>query len=45
VEDILFKLNRDNGITLIIVTHDAELAARCDRQLFMRDGLEDKAGI
>ncbi len=41
VEDILFALNKDNGITLIIVTHDIELAARCDRQLFIRDGLED----
>lgn len=44
VEDILFKLNREKGITLIIVTHDAELAARCDRQIFMRDGREDKTG-
>jgi putative ABC transport system ATP-binding protein len=44
VEDILFRLNEEQGITLIIVTHDAELAARCDRQIFMRDGREDKAG-
>ncbi|MBG6057768.1 putative ABC transport system ATP-binding protein [Cryobacterium sp. MP_M5] len=41
VEDILFALNKDKGITLIIVTHDIELAARCDRQIFIRDGLED----
>ncbi|TFC82711.1 ABC transporter ATP-binding protein [Cryobacterium sinapicolor] len=41
VEDILFSLNRDKGITLIIVTHDIDLAARCDRQIFIRDGLED----
>ncbi|MDJ0322200.1 ABC transporter ATP-binding protein [Cryobacterium sp. PH31-AA6] len=41
VEDILFALNKNNGITLIIVTHDIELAARCDRQIFIRDGLED----
>lgn len=39
VEDILFGLNRENGITLIIVTHDEDLAARCDRRLFIRDGL------
>jgi len=39
VEDILFDLNRDNGITLIVVTHDEELAARCDRRLYIRDGL------
>lgn len=41
VEDILFDLNKEKGITLIIVTHDRELAARCDRQIFMRDGLEE----
>jgi putative ABC transport system ATP-binding protein len=39
VEDILFSLNREHGITLIIVTHDEELAARCDRRLVIRDGL------
>lgn len=39
VEDILFALNKDKGITLIIVTHDEELASRCDRQIRVRDGL------
>jgi putative ABC transport system ATP-binding protein len=39
VEDILFDLNREQGITLIVVTHDEELAARCDRRLYMRDGV------
>ncbi|WP_394554149.1 ABC transporter ATP-binding protein [Agromyces sp. MMS24-JH15] len=39
VEDILFRLNREQGITLIVVTHDEELAARCDRRIFVRDGL------
>lgn len=38
VEDILFTLNRENGITLIVVTHDEELAARCDRRILVRDG-------
>jgi putative ABC transport system ATP-binding protein len=38
VEDILFGLNNDHGITLIIVTHDEELAARCDRRIYIRDG-------
>jgi putative ABC transport system ATP-binding protein len=38
VEDELFALNRDRGITLIVVTHDEELAARCDRQIHIRDG-------
>lgn len=38
VEDILFTLNRENGITLVVVTHDDELAARCDRRILIRDG-------
>ena len=43
VEDILFGLNREHGITLIVVTHDEDLAARCDRRIHIRDGviLED----
>ncbi|WP_308465730.1 ABC transporter ATP-binding protein [Rathayibacter soli] len=41
VEDILFSLNSEKGITLILVTHDQALAARCDRQLFIHDGLEE----
>lgn len=47
VEDILFGLNRENGITLIVVTHDEELAARCDRRILIRDGLivEDSAQV
>lgn len=40
VEDILFSLNKEHGITLVIVTHDPDLAARCDRQIFIRDGRE-----
>jgi len=39
VEDILFELNRSQGITLVIVTHDEDLAERCDRQIYIRDGL------
>lgn len=38
VEDMLFALNREQGITLVIVTHDDELAGRCDRQIVLRDG-------
>ncbi|PJJ70871.1 putative ABC transport system ATP-binding protein [Diaminobutyricimonas aerilata] len=47
VEDILFTLNREHGITLIVVTHDEDLAARCDRRIFLRDGLvvEDSAAV
>lgn len=43
VEDILFDLNREQGITLIAVTHDTDLAARCGRQLYIRDGREVSA--
>jgi putative ABC transport system ATP-binding protein len=39
IEDILFNLNKSKKITLIIVTHDAELATRCDRQIHIKDGL------
>jgi putative ABC transport system ATP-binding protein len=39
VEDQLFALNRDKGITLVIVTHDEDLAARCDRRIYIRDGV------
>jgi putative ABC transport system ATP-binding protein len=39
VEDILFDLNRRRGINLVVVTHDEDLAARCDRSIFIRDGL------
>ncbi len=38
IEDMLFDLNKDRGITLIIVTHDADLAKRCDRQIHIKDG-------
>ncbi len=38
VENMLFDLNRNEGITLVVVTHDDELAARCDRVIEMKDG-------
>ena len=39
VEDMLFALNREQGITLVIVTHDEDLAERCDRRIYVRDGI------
>jgi putative ABC transport system ATP-binding protein len=39
VEDLLFRLNEEHGITLVIVTHDEELAARASRRIYLRDGL------
>lgn len=38
VEDLLFNYNKDNGVTLIIVTHDPDLAKRCDMQVNIKDG-------
>lgn len=38
IEELLFSLNKEQGITLIIVTHDEELAARCSRQIYIKDG-------
>lgn len=38
IEKLLFDLNKEKGITLIIVTHDEELAAKCGRQIRIADG-------
>ena len=34
----LFELNQSQGTTLVMVTHDNELAKKCDRQLVMSAG-------
>ena len=38
VSDLLFAACRDRGMTMLLVTHDPSLAARCDRQIRMRSG-------
>ena len=38
VIDLLFDLNREHGTTLVLVTHDEELAGRCQRRLNMEGG-------
>jgi len=38
VIELLFELNRENGSTLILVTHDPQLAQRCSRQLILQGG-------
>jgi putative ABC transport system ATP-binding protein len=42
IEDMLFSLNKSKNITLLIVTHDPDLAARCDRQIHIKDGQIEK---
>ena len=36
--DLLFELNRERGTTLVLVTHDARLAQRCNRQIRLEAG-------
>ena len=44
IADLLFSLNREHGTTLIMVTHDLQLAARCDRCLRLMNGqLQEEA--
>ncbi|MCZ4338784.1 ABC transporter ATP-binding protein [Shewanella colwelliana] len=38
VADMLFELNRESDTTLILVTHDMQLANRCERQFLMQSG-------
>lgn len=42
IMDLLMALRDRHGATLILVTHSPELAARCDRNLRLRDGLLDQ---
>lgn len=38
VEDLLFNYNKSHGATLIVVTHDHDLAAKCDMVVRIKDG-------
>jgi len=38
VLDLMLKLNRDQGTTLVLVTHDREITQHCDRRIVLRDG-------
>ncbi len=42
IEDLLFGLNKKGGSTLIIVTHDSDLASKCDIQIYIKDGKIEK---
>jgi len=39
IMDVLVELNREQGLTFILVTHDRGVGARCKRIVWMRDGL------
>jgi putative ABC transport system ATP-binding protein len=39
VLDLLLERNSHAGATLVLVTHDAEVASRADRKIVLRDGL------
>ncbi len=39
LHNLFFRLRDKYGQTIVIVTHDPELAKMCDRSLFMRDGI------
>jgi len=41
IMDLLLKLNRESGTTLIIVTHDPKIAAQTQRTIRIRDGVVD----
>ncbi len=43
--DLLFELNADSGSTLVLVTHDEAVAARCQRVVRLHDGslIEEKS--
>jgi len=38
IEQLLFHLNAELGTTLVLVTHDVQLAERCRQQIHLRDG-------
>lgn len=38
IADLLFKRAQENATTMVLVTHDKELAQRCGRQIHVKDG-------
>jgi putative ABC transport system ATP-binding protein len=38
IEKLLFDYNKKQGVTLIIVTHDEDLASKCDMRIYVKDG-------
>ena len=42
IEQLLFELQKKLGTTLVIVTHDTDLAKRCERVIYLKDGKIEK---
>ena len=38
IMELFLRLNREQGIGVVVITHDRQVAARCTRRLEMRDG-------
>ncbi|MFT3665884.1 ABC transporter ATP-binding protein [Piscinibacter sp.] len=45
VMELMFELNREAGTTLVLVTHDRAIAARCDRQLRIEAGRLEQGAL
>ncbi|GAB6041248.1 ABC transporter ATP-binding protein [Endothiovibrio diazotrophicus] len=47
IMELFVRLNREQGVCVVVITHDPEVAARCTRRVVMRDGVlveEGEAG-
>jgi len=44
IMEVLHQLNRERGVTIVMVTHNADMAAYAGRQIHFRDGLIDSDG-
>ena len=42
IVSLIFRLREERGTTLVLVTHDESLAARCDRRIHLRSGYIEK---
>ena len=45
VEGLLFDYNKQKSVTLIVVTHDTDLAKKCDYQIIIKDGRVEKSTV
>ncbi len=44
IMDLIMKLNRESGTTVIVVTHDPAIASQTQRVIHLRDGLLEEVG-